>query len=213
MRDRLTNILIVEKSDLIFKGLEQIINNRILKCIVKRDTNNLINGYFNGGITECSLCKYDILIINPQAIISELDHPKVNVFLSNSNIIGLFSSFVDRNSSLLFNNNIYINDTEDQIVDTINNEINQIDKTNSNPKNTIENINLEEQLSKREVEVLKLLVRGYTAKEIASKLFISTHTVVTHRKNISKKLNIKSTSAMAIYAVTAKLVNIYDILI
>ena len=50
MRDRLTNILIVEKSDLIFKGLEQIINNRILKCIVKRDTNNLINGYFNGGI-------------------------------------------------------------------------------------------------------------------------------------------------------------------
>ncbi len=213
MRDRLTNILIIEKSDLIYKGLEQIITNGILKCIVKRDRDNIINGYFNGGITECSLCKYDLLIINPQSIISELNHPKVNIFLSNCNIIGLFSSYVDRNSTSLFNNNIYINDTEDQIIDTIKNAIDQIDQVNTQTKGSSDNINLEEQLSKREIEVLKLLVRGYTAKEIASKLFISTHTVVTHRKNISKKLNIKSTSAMAIYAVTAKLVNIDDVLI
>ena len=63
------------------------------------------------------------------------------------------------------------------------------------------------QLSRREIEVLQLLVKGKTAKEIGEELFISVHTVTSHRKNISAKLGIRSISAMAIYAANIKLID------
>ncbi|MBQ8674280.1 MAG: response regulator transcription factor [Bacteroides sp.] len=59
----------------------------------------------------------------------------------------------------------------------------------------------EHDLSPREIEVLVLLTRGFINKEIADRLNISLTTVITHRKNISEKLGIKSLSGLTIYAV------------
>ncbi len=59
----------------------------------------------------------------------------------------------------------------------------------------------ERKLSAREVEVLSLLVQGHINKEIADQLHISLSTVITHRKNITEKLGVKSVSALTIYAV------------
>lgn len=56
-------------------------------------------------------------------------------------------------------------------------------------------------LTKREIEVLILLVRGMTNKEIAEQLNIGLTTVISHRKNITEKLHIRSLSGLAIYAV------------
>lgn len=56
-------------------------------------------------------------------------------------------------------------------------------------------------LSVREIEVLILIVQGLTNKEIADKLFISLTTVISHRKNIMEKLNVRSVSGLTIYAV------------
>lgn len=56
-------------------------------------------------------------------------------------------------------------------------------------------------LSAREIEVLILLTKGLINKEIADRLNISLTTVITHRKNITEKLGIKSVSGLAIYAV------------
>ncbi len=66
-------------------------------------------------------------------------------------------------------------------------------------------------LSDREIEVMALIVQGYINKEIADKLNIALTTVVTHRKNIMEKLNIKSVSALTIYAVTRGYVDISKI--
>lgn len=57
------------------------------------------------------------------------------------------------------------------------------------------------ELTPREVEVLVLVTRGFINKEIADKLHISQTTVISHRKNITEKLGIKSVSGLAIYAV------------
>ena len=57
------------------------------------------------------------------------------------------------------------------------------------------------ELSAREIEVLKLLTPGLINKEIAEKLGISLTTVISHRKNITEKLGIKSVSGLTIYAV------------
>lgn len=56
-------------------------------------------------------------------------------------------------------------------------------------------------LSPREIEVVRLVASGMIAKEIASELNLSTHTIYTHRKNIMKKLNINSASELVLYAV------------
>jgi len=55
-------------------------------------------------------------------------------------------------------------------------------------------------LSSREIEIVRLVVDGKIAKEIASELNLSTHTIYTHRKNIMNKLELKSTSELVLYA-------------
>lgn len=56
-------------------------------------------------------------------------------------------------------------------------------------------------LTNKEIEIIKLLAQGLTTKDIAQKIFISIHTVNTHRKNILNKLNIKNSSELIMYAV------------
>lgn len=62
-------------------------------------------------------------------------------------------------------------------------------------------VSKQEILSAREIEVLVLITKGLINKEIADKLNISLTTVITHRKNITEKLGIKSVSGLTIYAV------------
>lgn len=57
------------------------------------------------------------------------------------------------------------------------------------------------ELSAREIEVLVLITKGLINKEIADKLNIGLTTIITHRKNITEKLGIKSVSGLTIYAV------------
>ena len=59
----------------------------------------------------------------------------------------------------------------------------------------------EKPLSKREIEIIKLIVRGKTSTQIASELFISRETVKTHRKNIFQKLDIKSSAQLITYSI------------
>jgi DNA-binding NarL/FixJ family response regulator len=61
-------------------------------------------------------------------------------------------------------------------------------------------------LSLRETEIIKLTAKGWDAKTIAGHLFLSTHTIYTHKKNIMKKLKINSSSEMIVYAIQNGLV-------
>jgi DNA-binding NarL/FixJ family response regulator len=62
-------------------------------------------------------------------------------------------------------------------------------------------------ISNRENEIITLIAEGYTNAEIAEKLFLSTHTVNTHRKNIMHKLGVNNTAAIVMYAVKKELVS------
>ena len=62
-------------------------------------------------------------------------------------------------------------------------------------------------LSGRETEVLQLIAEGHTNTQIAEKLFLSAHTVTTHRKNIMAKLGVNNTAAIVMYAVKTGLVS------
>ena len=64
-----------------------------------------------------------------------------------------------------------------------------------------------ESISEREREIIVCLVQGMSNKEIASKLFISVNTVMTHRRNISRKLQIHSLAGLTIYAIANSLID------
>lgn len=66
-------------------------------------------------------------------------------------------------------------------------------------------------LSEREKEVIVCVVRGLSNKEIAEHLFISVNTVMTHRRNISRKLQIHSPAGLTIYAIVNGLINLEDV--
>ncbi len=55
-------------------------------------------------------------------------------------------------------------------------------------------------LTQREKDVLRLIATGLTNKEIADELNISVNTVITHRKNVTQKLGIRSASGLSLYA-------------
>ena len=66
-------------------------------------------------------------------------------------------------------------------------------------------------LSPRETTIVRLVSMGLTNRQIAEKLFLSTHTVMTHRKNINSKLGIKSVSALTIYAIVNNIITIEEV--
>jgi DNA-binding CsgD family transcriptional regulator len=67
------------------------------------------------------------------------------------------------------------------------------------------------ELSDREKTILKHVAKGQTNKEIAENLYLSTHTVITHRKNITAKLGIKTISGLTVYAILNNLVTLEEI--
>ncbi len=98
---------------------------------------------------------------------------------------------------------IYLDDTQNSILKKLNTLIGN--RETKNVKSEVP-----EEISKREIDILKNIALGYSNKEIADKLFISTHTVVTHRKNITRKLGIKTVPGLTIYAILNKIIDIND---
>ncbi len=66
-------------------------------------------------------------------------------------------------------------------------------------------------LSPRETTIVRLVSMGLTNRQIAEKLFLSTHTVMTHRKNINSKLGIKSVSGLTVYAIVNNIITIEEV--
>ncbi|HAH23996.1 MAG TPA: hypothetical protein DCL77_09610 [Prolixibacteraceae bacterium] len=101
------------------------------------------------------------------------------------------------------NQSINLSDTSALICYKVNEILNSFLSVSSKDTDT--------ELTKREIEVLQLLTKGYSNKEIADQLFVSTHTVISHRKNISEKTGIKSASGMTMYAILKKIIDVGDI--
>ncbi len=81
--------------------------------------------------------------------------------------------------------------------------------TNENGDETV--VNTSDGLTDREREVIVYVVKGFSNKEIAEKMFLSVNTIMTHRRNISRKLRIHSPSGLTIYAIVNGLIKIEDV--
>ena len=77
-------------------------------------------------------------------------------------------------------------------------------KTSENDSRAL--LKYDDLLTEREVQILQMIAEGYTNSQIAEKLFISSGTVDTHRKNIMKKLNVHNVSGLVKYAIKHKII-------
>ena len=84
----------------------------------------------------------------------------------------------------------------------------QEDDVSAKISSMIKNAEATETVSEREKEIIMCLVQGMSNKEIASHLFISVNTVITHRRNISRKLQIHSLAGLTIYAIANNMINL-----
>lgn len=144
--------------------------------------------------------KLQLIIINPQLLQQEgreLAHLKQK----NPNVVwcALVYSFFDPKYLSQFDLQIAITDVPTDIVEAINSKLNNDVTTDTDSSM---------QLSDRELDVLRLLAQGNMNKEIADKLNISVHTVISHRKNITQKTGIKTQSGLTIYALSNKIINL-----
>ena len=143
----------------------------------------------------------DVLIINPLLIAYDANEHFMKICRDYSNVIpvALVSSYVEAGILKQFKDVIEINDSKQKVVTKIFNLLSDNKLTQDKPESV--------ELSNRETDVLVALVKGMTNKEISDKLFISVHTVITHRKNIIRKTGIKSVSGLTVYALLNNLVD------
>ena len=190
--------MIIDPSVIVFEGLTAILSSIEGDCqIVKVDC-------LKEASENIKSETFQLVIVNSMYFHNGKNaRIKIATLFHNVCVIGLIHASMERNICDSFIDCIYINDDKKTIHSLIKKHL-----QNSDTKSEINN----DVLSDREIDVLKLLVHGYANKEIAEELFISTHTVISHRKNISKKIGIKSTAAMAIYAAANNIIDVETVL-
>ena len=138
----------------------------------------------------------DVLIINPsltdEEMLRELQQKSLR-------LIAFQSALADARLMQRFDAVVSIYDTAEQIKEKLRSVCNSRDGEAS------------QELSAREKEIIVGVVKGLTNKQIAERLFISAHTVITHRRNIAAKLQIHSPAGLTIYAIVNKLVELNDV--
>lgn len=146
----------------------------------------------------------DVLIVNPtfggwfNLPAFKAENGKVE-----TKYLALVCSVIDSNSLKEYDDHLSICDDQE----TIATKINQLLCTDEEE----EKENEQETLSQREKEIITCVVKGMTNKAIADQLYLSIHTVITHRRNIARKLQIHSPAGLTIYAIVNKLVELQDI--
>lgn len=147
----------------------------------------------------------DILIINPSIPgYLSLPHLKEEIGHPDLKYVALVYTAFDPIVLRLYDGQISVYDSSDEI----RHKLECLVAQNQNEENENEE---QQALSLREKEIVVCVVKGMTNREIADKLFLSTHTVVTHRRNIARKLQIHSASGLTVYAIVNKLVELNDI--
>lgn len=188
--------ILYEPSFLIRKGLITVIDKIAnSKLIAQADNEEELKELLNKE-------DIDILIVNESVfeskeIVKQLKH------LRGVQIIGLTIHNPHKIPYNIVADIITIDDTQKNILKKINTLISSnISKKNIEKK--------PDEISNREADILKYIALGFSNKEIADKLFLSAHTVVTHRKNITRKLGIKTVPGLTIYAIINKIIDINE---
>lgn len=189
-------ILLVESSDILYEGMYTLLS--------RWDKNSCITRLYSIEelIQSVHIKLPDMICINPLLVLNkEKEIKRIKKEFPKTVICAVLSNTIDAKTIAEFDTSFNLYDSEEEIVSSINKACRE--KNDANESETID-----ESLSERETEVLLQVIHGLTNKEIAEKLNISVHTVISHRKNLTVKTGIRSESGLTIYAISKGLVDL-----
>lgn len=188
------NVLIIESSEIIYKGIRDIINNcPQLNTLQQIDSISMLD-------SRIITLHPDIIIANPTLL--DLASYALQEQINNIPTIALVYQYIRPNILQQYDAIIDIHDSTNKIIHTITNVTLNTSTNESQESN---------ELTEREQDVLILIAKGLMSKEIADTLNISVHTVISHRKNITRKTGIKSIAGLVAYALLNNLLDSTEI--
>ncbi len=193
MSNPLKSIVLINPSDILLTGLAEILKNSLAGEIIQLHRGDEIIDY-------PELTGHFLVIATPEELEkSGLLIRQILPVTGNLQFMALHSDLNLTPSAPVIN----LHDSASLICYKVNELLHLLDTNQGKETDT--------ELTRREIEVLQLLTKGYSNKEIADQLFVSTHTVISHRKNISEKTGIKSASGLTMYAILKKIIDVSEI--
>lgn len=186
-------IFIIHSSDIVRKGLAAILRNYYNHEIFLLKNPEEITDYYEFKGQNIILIIEESLFmnVNPAQPFEKYNQLKIIFFRNNTSDVSTLPAFCDET--------IGIKTTSTQIQEIVS----RCWQTKKQPLRKAGS----EELTSREKDVLQLVALGHSNKAIAEKLFISIHTVISHRKNITEKTGIKSISGLTVYAILNNLID------
>ena len=192
---KVNNVIIIEPSKIIFEGLVHILSRMEFNFSFRQAT-----GLAEAERLICSRPE-SLVILNPGMIqFNQKEHLSIRSNWPQVRWVACIYQLFDQQLMSAFDGIINISDEPSVITETMKKVMNAEVEKNTEIG--------EAQLSEREIDVLKLLAKGHSNKEVADSLNISVNTAITHRKNISQKTGIKTMAGLTIYAVVNKYISL-----
>ena len=188
---RKKKVLIVEPSIIIKEGLIKILGKSPDLDVLRPSDGT------EDYAERISVARPDILLINPTVMPYFKRYPVYSLAQEypHMTIIALVYQYIDNSILHAFHSVLEIRESAERIVDILL----EAYASTSDRAEMLDPAGGHE-LTRRETDVLVLVAKGLMSKEIAERLHISVHTVISHRKNITRKTNIKSVAGLALYA-------------
>lgn len=191
----LVSVLIVEPSEIIVEGLRTMLE--------QAGGYNLLAPMHDASSLEERLpvLRPDMLIVNPTLLefSSKQQLAALSAARPKMSIVALVYQYIESGVMDNFKYVIDIRQTRSSVLSLLKTAV-ESTNTTLRKENSPVDISDNYELSNREMDVLVLVAKGLSTKEIADKLNISVHTVNSHRKNITHKTGIKSVAGLAVYA-------------
>ncbi len=199
--NRSLTIVVAESSVIIRSGL-----SAVLKRLPNLDIHPVEVASVEALSNYANLHRPDVIIVNP-ALEGGFN---LGVFKGAHTRLG-HTRYVALLASVTTNNLLKEYDDHFSICDELDAIAAKLFSLTHTPEEEEEKESENETLSQREKEIITCVVKGMTNKAIADKLYLSIHTVITHRRNIARKLQIHSPAGLTIYAIVNKLVELNEI--
>lgn len=193
---RVIQIAIVEPSQIVCEGVKSLLSGSEYEVVYVADNLRTL-------VERLPQISVDVVMIGSPLVATLSQGVRYSYSELQDVVLILLSSTVcDDDATRYFDAVVNIYDSREQILRKLENAIEQ---NHSNPYSD------SHELSERERDVLVLVAKGLANKEIADRLNISIHTVMSHRKNIAHKTGIKSVAGLTVYALLNNLLDAADV--
>lgn len=195
MIETIKRILIIEPSVIVAEGFRHIVDN-----LAEYTVTGILQDL--GEDMETTLDDYDadLLVVDPAIFDTRTRSGGKDLIKNwiNVPVIALITNAMDASLISAYDGAIYLTDKSDEIKQKLSATM------RANPSDQRGD---GEELSAREKEILVCVAKGLLNKEIADHFNISIYTVITHRKNITRKTGIKTVAGLTVYALLNNLID------